>query len=129
MPLTAAFSKGKTKRHPYYLCQNNDCVSRGKSLRRADVEGAFEEVLRNVIPKKNTIDIGKDMLSKIWAHREAYQKQLAKEAKNKILELDQKASKLIDIILETDSDIMHKKFQSKLNKLEEEKAILHEKAT
>jgi hypothetical protein len=42
-PMTAYWAKGRNKRYPYCECIQKGCDARRKSIRRADVEGAFED--------------------------------------------------------------------------------------
>lgn len=48
--LTGAWSKGRTKRYAYYLCQNKSCEYYGKSVSATVIEKQFKQVL-----KKNTL--------------------------------------------------------------------------
>ena len=56
-PLTAAWSKGKIQRHPYYFCQNKECVYKAKSIRKKDIEDSFDKLL-----KKQKLGEGADLL-------------------------------------------------------------------
>src|SRR5690606_9990927 len=93
-PYTSCFSKGKNQHHPYYLCQQKECVSYGKSMRRADVEGAFEELLRSLTPIAPVMDAAKAMFEKIWDYRATYQKHLQTELKAKLIETQRKIDKV-----------------------------------
>ncbi|WP_195820703.1 recombinase family protein [Roseobacter sp. MH60115] len=43
-PYRSAWSKGKYKKYAYYVCQTKTCESYGKSIPRAQVESAFEDI-------------------------------------------------------------------------------------
>ncbi|WP_414694969.1 recombinase zinc beta ribbon domain-containing protein, partial [Phenylobacterium sp.] len=49
-PLSACWSKGRDRYHPYYLCQKRSCVAYGKSIRRDKIEGDFAALLRSIEP-------------------------------------------------------------------------------
>lgn len=45
-PLTGSYSRARNgDRHPYYHCFNQKCALKGRTLRRADVEREFKELL------------------------------------------------------------------------------------
>ncbi|MCV6574655.1 MAG: recombinase family protein [Cohaesibacter sp.] len=50
-PLTSCWSKSKTgKKHPYYRCYHKPCESYGKSIKRAKLEGEFDELVKSLKP-------------------------------------------------------------------------------
>jgi hypothetical protein len=52
-PLTASFSKGRSKRYPYYRCPNSNCLA--VKMRKADLEGEFAthlaKMTESAVPK------------------------------------------------------------------------------
>ncbi len=126
-PYTSCFSKGKTKHHPYYLCQQKGCESYGKSLRRADVEGAFEELLQSLTPAKPVMKAATAMFSAIWDYRAKHQKQRRQELKAQREQTDEKINKALDLMIESSSAAVTKNLETKMHTLEHEKALLNEK--
>ena len=53
VPMTSAWSKGRSKMYAYYVCQHKGCDLYGKSIRRADVEDAFTDLVRQLSPRLN----------------------------------------------------------------------------
>jgi hypothetical protein len=53
--LTGAFSRGRSKVYPYYLCSNRPCAKRGKSLRAAVVHDEFTSFLDEIAPRPQLI--------------------------------------------------------------------------
>ena len=48
-PLTACWSESKTgDKHPYYLCQKKSCPSYRKSIRHADLEEDFDNLIAGI---------------------------------------------------------------------------------
>ena len=66
VPLTAAWSTGKTKRHPYYRCRTKSCEMYGKSIRRDKIEGEFESLLRDVQPNGALLKVARMMFKDYW---------------------------------------------------------------
>jgi DNA invertase Pin-like site-specific DNA recombinase len=53
--LTAAFSRGRSRQYPYYLCQRHECRRRGKSRAAGEVHAEFESFLGEITPKPQLI--------------------------------------------------------------------------
>ena len=102
-PLTACFSKSKTgARHPYYICYKKGCASKGKSIRCADMEGAFEDMLKTAQPSEQMIDLSKAMFKKAWgtqSHAEAERKAALKRS---LTETEKKLESCLDRIIDAD---------------------------
>ncbi len=47
--LTAAWTIGRNKKHPYYLCHTLGCKSYGKAIPRKLVEDGFDKLLKNTL--------------------------------------------------------------------------------
>ena len=56
-PLTACWSQGKYQKYPYYLCATKGCASYRKSIKRDELETAFEGLLRRLEPSPNLFGV------------------------------------------------------------------------
>ena len=54
--LTASFSRGRSKRYPYYHCHNDNCSLRGKGLPVEEAHREFKEYLPLIAPKTELLD-------------------------------------------------------------------------
>lgn len=126
-PLSSCWSKGRGKHYPYYLCQSKGCASYGKSIRRADLEGDFEELLRSVKPTKVLDDVAIGMCRRIWDHRIADAKAFAVSLQREIKAVEKDIEKLVDRIVATDNAALSSAFEAKLEKLERTKRGLNDK--
>ncbi|PYJ98013.1 MAG: hypothetical protein DME23_13160, partial [Verrucomicrobia bacterium] len=54
-PLTASWSKGRSKRYAFYSCPNSRC--RGVSVSKADMEGSFVAYLERMQPKQRYVTL------------------------------------------------------------------------
>lgn len=64
--LTGAWSKGRTKRYAYYVCQNKACEYYGKSVSATVIEKQFKQVLKTnkLKPKVDTlVDV---VFDRVW---------------------------------------------------------------
>ncbi|NQV13389.1 MAG: recombinase family protein [Parcubacteria group bacterium] len=121
--LTAAWSKGREKRYPYYICHNKACEYYGKSIRKADIEGKFEEVLKKQKLKPQIKVLVTTVFDRVW--KDTVSNLQNKEAlllkdKNK---LEGKAQKLTDMIIASKSENIKKVYERQIeetaNEIEE----------
>ena len=69
-PLTACWSTSKTgKRHAYYHCYTKGCPSHRKSIKKADLEGQFVAVLKNLSPPVALLKLAAAMFKRAWEIR------------------------------------------------------------
>jgi site-specific DNA recombinase len=76
-PLTACWSKGRSARHPYYLCHRKGCPEYGKSIRRDVLEGQFEALLNELRPSASLFKLANVLFRKFWNdHSDAAAQQI-----------------------------------------------------
>ena len=126
-PLTAGWSKGRNKYHPYYNCHTKTCSSRGKSIRRSDIEGEFEKLLHTLKPSGVLISVATQMFEKLWQHRHGCQDERVQTLKTELVRVEQQTNKLLDKIMEADLSSVVKAYEKKIKTLEEEKLVITEK--
>ena len=127
-PLTSCWSKSKTgKRHAYYHCFTRGCESKGKSIRRDDLEGEFEELLQDLQPSDTAHGLIKDMFKVGWELRGKHVKEAAKAMTRKLSDLESQIAALLDRIVEASSPRVISAYEAKIDALEKEKLIVAEK--
>jgi site-specific DNA recombinase len=93
--LTASFSTGRKRvRHPYYHCRKRGCG--GVSVRRADIEQQFVNLLDAVRPKPEYLRLFKAVVLDVWKEKEAEAAALCRAADRRLQELEKKKKSLID---------------------------------
>ena len=126
-PMTSCWSKSKTgKKHPYYMCFNKPCSSYRKSIRRDEVEDAFEALLKEIEPKQRVFVIAKDMFTHIWEGRDAQMKSVLQTAQKQIDGFDEQIGKLLDSVVAASSPTVISAFEKRIEKLEREKLVVAE---
>ena len=126
-PLSACWSTGKTKKHPYYLCHQKGCDSYGKSIRRADMEGQFQKLLSEIEPQPITVELLHRMIRNAWAQRLAQASEWQASLKMQIQGLEKQIDGLLDRLVETTSQAAIKAYERKIDQLEKEKHLKTEK--
>ncbi|WP_166417461.1 recombinase family protein [Cochlodiniinecator piscidefendens] len=127
--LRSSWSKGKTKYYPYYLCHTKDCESYGKSISRAKIEGAFEEVVKSLQPSPTYMILAKKMFKRAWEGRIEHTKDAARSAKRQITETDTKIEALLSRIMRTNDDSIIGAYEKRIAKLERSKVLMAENLT
>ena len=125
--LTACWSKGRKQHYPYYLCQTRGCSSKGKSVRRDDLEAQFADMLTKLRPAPELYALAVEMFRDLWharaAQGDAARVQMAADAKR----IEREISALIDRIMATSTTSLVSAYEQKVQDLEIEKSVLREK--
>ena len=125
-PLTAYHAKGRNKRYAYYECFNKTCEQRRKSIRRDVLEGEFEELLQDMQPSREIFNTVGFMIRDQWNKRIDGFKGKLQEQKKALSGISTTINKLTDRLIETTSPSAIKAYETKLEKLEAEKALITE---
>lgn len=70
-PLTACWTKGRSKRYPYYYCFTKSCESYGKAIAREKIEGEFANLLHTLEPSAPLFKTASKMFEAWWRYRQA----------------------------------------------------------
>jgi DNA invertase Pin-like site-specific DNA recombinase len=98
--LTAAWSKSGTgKRYAYYVCQNRSCRFKGKSIPKAVIEGAFEDLLKSLTPSKPLILAADAMFKSLWERRGDIEKQHQIQLKDDVQKIEAEVSRALTRIM------------------------------
>ena len=126
--MTSCWSKSKTgKRHPYYMCFQKGCPDYRKSIRRDEMEGAFEAMLRQLTPGPVLIKLVSAMFKDAWDRQATQAKAGLKAVKTKISGLDKDIAALLDRIVSAQNERVIGAYESRIDALEREKLALNEK--
>ncbi len=126
-PLTAGWSKGKTKSYPYYLCQNKKCGDYGKSLPRAKVEGQFEDILKSLTPSQVMFKVIKSMIEQAWDQRKAQMEAVTAALGREAGKIEKDINEFLDRIVTTQNASVIAAYENKIASLEREKLLVNEK--
>jgi len=117
-PLTACWSKGKSRKHPYYLCQNRNCASKGKSIRRDKLEGDFANLLQRITPTAELVGLLRALVADVWKQRQTQQAALRQSAKREAASHGKQIDKLLEAIVDASSKTVVRAFEERIGELE-----------
>ncbi len=127
-PLTACWTKGRSKHYPYYYCFTKRCESYGKAIQREKIEGEFESLLHQLEPSVPLFKTATKMFETWWNYRQAQIAQRGQIMEFEICKLSGKIERLMDRLVETDSGSMIKAYETRIKKFETDRAVLVEKS-
>ncbi len=126
-PLTACWSKGRTRSYPYYLCPKRGCASYGKSVRREELEGEFETLLKQLQPSENLFQLAHAMFKELWNHRLVSGEARARSLKTKLAGTERQIEQFLDRIADTATPSVITAYENRITKLEREKLEIKER--
>ena len=125
--MTAAWSKGCRRHYPYYTCITRGCEEKGKSIRRADIENGFYEILKCMEPSSELGSVATAMISDAWTARISEAEEAKKELARQMKAIEKQIEALLERVVEASSSVLVKAYEGRLTKLEREKLVLVER--
>lgn len=116
--MTAAWSKGKYKHYPYYVCMTRGCEMKGKCVPRATMEDGFADILKTLQPAKGLFQVAKAMLKDAWDMMGADTKTAKDELVKQIREAETQIEQLLDRVVDASSPSVVKRYEAKIEELE-----------
>ncbi len=126
-PFTSCWSRGKSKKYPYYLCDTRGCPSRRKSIRRDLIEGRFAEVVQSITPKQALFDIAIAMFKDAWSERGEQLQQVTVGLKRELKALDTDIDELVQRIVETSNTTVITAYETKIEQLQQKKLSISDR--
>lgn len=102
-------------------------MSYGKSVKRAELEGAFEAMLHKLTPAQEAVQLTRDMLRKVWEQRSASFKEQAAAKRQELATVEHKVEQLLDRIVEVNDTSLVATYESRLRTMEHSRIAITEK--
>ena len=127
-PMTSCWSRGRNATYPYYFCNNKTCPNHRKSIRGDRMEAEFETMLKNLRPTRQLFKCMESLLRHFWQQRLDHGDSEQRLAKTEAARLSTKIDQLMERLVATDSPALVNAYESQIQKLEETRTALTEKA-
>ncbi len=125
--LSAGWSRSRNgTRHPYYVCQNRKCSYKGKSIRRAKLEGEFESLLKQLTPSKALLTIAEKMFRTLWDARSEIEERRRAALEKKLKSKEREIEQYLDRIVDATSPSVLRAFERRIAAAEKEAVLLTE---
>jgi len=125
--MTASWSTGRNKKHPYYRCKNENCSCGNKSIKRKSIEDDFSQLLKNAVLQKPLIELLKVITKEIYNKKTKELRLEKKLIKTEMLEIDEDILNLVDRLSSTSNDNVANAVERSISKKEEYKNTLRDK--
>jgi len=118
--ITAYRSKGNGGGYIFYECKNKNCPLEESTLRKEDVEGQFNELLKEIAIRDEVIKFLEHLFEQVW------EKEIADLKSGEVFRLRQeellkeKVNKLTDAVIGAKSDALRKVYEKQLEETAEE---------
>ena len=116
-PLTGSKSKGRKEKYAYYHCHNKDCSLKFR-IRKDRLEKIFVDYLNNIKPERDLLNLFEATVKDVYNEKLSVKLNSQKQVQNKLIELKNRKSRLIDFKL--DGIISEEDYQFKTEQLAEE---------
>lgn len=116
-PLTASWSKGRSKAYAYYHCANGSCKSR--NIPKQLLEGEFLKLIEKLQPKAEYLQLFREIVLDVWKQRQADTIRLTATLLSRLDSLKAKRQRVIDAFLH-ERTIDKPTYQDQVNLLNEE---------
>ena len=117
-PLTGSYAKGRTKRYPYYYCQNRKCEG-GVHVSKMELERSFVDFLERMQPQPKYAKLFREIVLDVWKEKQAQNFALSVSLKHHIEELEQRREQLHETFI-YEKAIDRETYQQQLDKLNEQ---------
>ena len=119
-PLTASWSKGRSKKYAYYRCAGREC--KFVNCAKLTMEESFIELLTRLQPKREYLRLFKAVVLDVWKTQQAEAIKLTEALRKKIELIKQSKNRLVDAFLHQ-GKIDQDTYQDQLDRLREEHAL------
>ncbi len=126
-PLTACWSKGRSARYPYYLCDTRGCEATRKSIRKDVIEAEFEALLASLKPSQGLFNLAFHMFQDLWEAKLLSARTQGASLKKELAEVERKINQLVDRIVDASSDSVVMAYEKRIKNLETQKALMRER--
>ncbi|MEM6537373.1 MAG: recombinase family protein [Pseudomonadota bacterium] len=126
-PMTAGWSKGRSRYYGYYICYQKGCAQYGKSVKKDRIEGEFAALLRSLRPAPKLFTLVRAMFADRWASMNASADDRAEAASTELNALERKIDQLLNRLVATENESVISAYERQIAKLEEKKIVLQEK--
>ncbi len=113
---TAAWSKGRKNKYPYYRCQRIWCKSR--DVRKETVEGEFIKTLKNLSPKKEAALLAERVIMDVWEKKVSELKHLIEASSKSVRGLEREKEDLVGKIVKMQSDSVLRALEARIEEVD-----------
>jgi len=111
-PFTASWSRGRSRRYPYYHCWGKACPCRGKTVPKVALEDAYMTALGSIAPHPKRFLAAMEYLKSVYKNIGAVQRSAAAMRRDRAEKLERRREQLVELKLRdllTDEEFVREK--------------------
>ncbi|MEK7643612.1 MAG: recombinase family protein, partial [Patescibacteria group bacterium] len=124
--LTAAWSKGSSKKYPYYYCQNKACGLYSKMFRKEDTEIDFKALLERNTLKPEVDKIVSVVFDRVWEQEVSNMHSQERSAEQKVKTLRNEIRELSDLVIKAKSETLQRAYEAQIEERAKELECLEQ---
>lgn len=117
--ITGAWTQGKTKKYPYYFCQNKLCISYQKIIRKKDIEDEFATLLTESELEGQPADY-LERFDRVWKEELNNFKEYENVSIQQKKVLEDKITELTNLMVNSKSDLLKRTYEKQIEKTAKE---------
>ena len=125
--LTSCWSKGRSAKYPYYVCQTRGCELKGKSIRKEKMEAEFELILKSMRPSEDLFALASEMLKNLWDEKLSANSTDKKTLQSEIEKTNKQITQIVDRIIDSESQTLVAAYEKRIKELEVYRAETEDK--
>lgn len=113
----------------YHVCRHRGCSKNGKSVARDKLHAAYQSMLAAMTPSPEFVRLLDKLFRKRWAEADSKAKEASAALKLEAVAVEKKIGQLMERILESESPTVIAAYERKVEELERQKLLAHEKVS
>lgn len=95
--LTAGWTRGRSKKYPYYHCKERGCEHFGHAILKHDLEEKFLALLERITPQKRFLKLFEAIVLDTWRNRHQTLKQEREHFERELKRLKEQKNRLVEM--------------------------------
>ena len=114
--LTASWRTGRSKKYPYYHCNNKGCPNYTHAITKGDIEKEFVDYLNRINPDERFLKIFEECVIEVWKNRYSSIEQESDYYKKELARLESRRKELMEMRI--NQEISKEDFQDMKDKID-----------
>lgn len=122
--MTASWSRGRSRRYPYYHCQERRCPEYGRTVARNRLETDFAQVLGGVGVSSEAFDLLRLICTEVWERETGDARSRAAARQKRRAEVEAEVRVAAERLARTTSEVAGRALEARIEELERERLRL-----
>ncbi len=123
-PYTASWTKGRSKKFPYYWCKTKGCPKRYKSTAKKVIEAEFEAILANIKPSAQVLSLTKAIVAEVWKKKVSERVGRKIELAREIEKLEKERARFLQLVSRATDRSVVETYEQRIGALVEKELVL-----